>query len=473
MKKILKNALYLFFGNIGIRIITAISTILLARHIGPTDYGVFSIAIAISMITGYFTDAGLSNTFMREVTKKNSNISVLISSYLKVRIIFGLIATIIAYFYITISYDDAYFKSIIGWIVYPTIIGMCFMGVGITFFQAKERMGIGSLISVIQGALSSLALFLGIIYHLPLISVAKLYGSSFIIAGLFSMILVVKHTNITNKWDKGILNQLFVFTINGIIIIILPQLGPIVLEKVSTITIVGYFSTAYKIPAVLYQIPGVIATAFYPRLFSFGNNSDFKNHRDLSNIELKMMSFIGIAISLPFLIEPKFWIVSLLGIEWIRASDALSILSFMVILQAINYPLADYLTTIGQQFKRTIVMFFGLAVSVIAYIYFGTYYGLIGGALAAIITELILFIGYSYFIPRSFLFLFKGVRFNLLSFIIVLAFNKVIPINSELLNMILITSFYIILVIIFDRKLLKELLNIVKRKNNILSSKSN
>ena len=48
---------------------------------------------------------------------------------------------------------------------------------------------------------------------------------------------------------------------------LLPQLGPIILEKVSTYNQVGFFGAASKIPAVLYQIPGVIAAAFYPRLF--------------------------------------------------------------------------------------------------------------------------------------------------------------------------------------------------------------
>lgn len=57
---------------------------------------------------------------------------------------------------------------------------------------------------------------------------------------------------------------------------LLPQLGPIILEKVSTYNQVGFFGAASKIPAVLYQIP-VIAAAFYPRLFAFGNEKILKN----------------------------------------------------------------------------------------------------------------------------------------------------------------------------------------------------
>ena len=58
---------------------------------------------------------------------------------------------------------------------------------------------------------------------------------------------------------------------------LLPQLGPIILEKVSTYNQVGFFGAASKIPAVLYQIPGVIAAAFYPRLLLLVMRKILKN----------------------------------------------------------------------------------------------------------------------------------------------------------------------------------------------------
>lgn len=49
----------------------------------------------------------------------------------------------------------------------------------------------------------------------------------------------------------------------------------------------------------------------------------------------------------------------------------------MVILQSINYPLADNLTTIGQQWKRATTMTIGLVVAIIGYIVLGSKYGMI------------------------------------------------------------------------------------------------
>ena len=71
--------------------------------------------------------------------------------------------------------------------------------------------------------------------------VAAMYGVSSLVTGVIAFIMTIRYTKVHKGWDKGILDQLLIFTINGIIIMLLPQLGPIILEKVSTYNQVGFF----------------------------------------------------------------------------------------------------------------------------------------------------------------------------------------------------------------------------------------
>ncbi|OKP87582.1 oligosaccharide flippase family protein [Paenibacillus sp. P32E] len=472
-RKILKNAFYLFFGNISVRVILAIVTILFARNIGPDEYGIFAVAIAFSNIVAYFTDSGLTNTFMREATKEKANITKLISSYFRVRLVLALLAIVFSYFFINSFYSDPNIIKIINLIVYPTIIGVALQGVGTVFFQANERMQFSAAIMVTQGVTTSLSIFLGIILKVPLTQVAIMYGCSSLVTGFVSIILVLRYTSLHKGWDKSILINLLSFTINGIIIIMLPQLGPIILEKVSTLSEVGLFSTAYRIPSVLYQIPGIIAIAFYPRLFTYGNDGDYQNHRSLSKFELKLMSFIGMLIGLPFVLNSEYWIVALLGGEWIKSSAALSILSFMIILQSINYPLADYLTTIGHQSKRTLVMAIGLLVAILGYLIMGFYYGMLGAAFTAILTETTLLIGFCIFIKNGLSFFISGVKFNLFSFIICISIYYFLPKDRPLIFLSLTMIFFVLLVILLDqqiRQIIKD--KIVVKFKHFQKSKS-
>lgn len=463
--KILKNASYLFAGNIVVRFVLAIATILFARYVSPSDYGIFTIALAVSSVICYFTDAGLTHTFMREGTKQGANISELISSYLRVRIVLAFVISILFVIFAQFFYDDAYLRSIIYLIVLPTMFGATFQGVGLAYFQVTERMQFSAIISVLQGLTAAAALLLGMKLQWSLTMVAAMYGASSLITGFIAFIMVIRYTRIHKGWNKQILNQLLVFTINGVIIMTLPQLGPIILEKVTSYDNIAYFGAAYKIPAVLYQIPGVIAAAFYPRLFAFGNEKKMDEHRKLSHFELKLMSFLGIGISIPFIADPDFWIINLLGEKYAPAGDALAILSFMVLLQSINYPLADNLTTSGQQWKRTTTMSIGLAIAIISYIVLGSNFGMMGAAVAAIVTELSLLIGFTLFVHKGFQLLFKGTIFNFLSFVISCAIYRAVLIDLPPLIALTLTGLlYGIIGLAIDSQIRGLILRFIKEK---------
>ncbi|WP_144502155.1 oligosaccharide flippase family protein [Bacillus thuringiensis] len=463
--KILKNASYLFVGNITVRFVLAIATIFFARYVSPSDYGMFTTALAVSAVICYFTDAGLTHTFMREGTRSDANISVLISSYLRIRLILAIVISVLFAIFAQFFYPDAYLRAMVYWVVLPTMFGATLQGVGMAYFQVTERMQFTAIISVLQGVTAAAALLLGMSFQWSLMMVAAMYGVSSLVTGVIAFIMTIRYTKVHKGWDKGILDQLLIFTINGIIIMLLPQLGPIILEKVSTYKQVGFFGAASKIPAVLYQIPGVIAAAFYPRLFAFGNEKNIEEHRKLSSFELKLMSFLGMGISIPFIADPSFWIVSLLGEKYAPAGDALAILAFMVILQSINYPLADNLTTIGQQWKRATTMTIGLVVAIIGYIVLGSKYGMMGAAAAAIITEITLLIGFTLFIRKGMQLLVKGIIFNSLAFIISYGIYRIALISLPPLVALTLTGIlYGIIGIVIDPQIRGFVLGFIKQK---------
>ena len=170
-------------------------------------------------------------------------------------------------------------------------------------------------------------------------------------------------------------------------------------------------------------------------------------------------------ISIPFIADPSFWIVTLLGEKYAPAGNALAILAFMVILQSINYPLADNLTTAGQQWKRATTMAIGLAVAIISYIILGSQFGMMGAAVAAILTEITLLIGFSLFVRKGFSLLFKGIIFNTLAFIISYAIYHTVLISlPPLVALVLTGILYGIIGLAIDPQIRGLILGFVNKK---------
>ena len=462
VKNILFNIIYLFFGNVVTKLLGAFATILYANFTGVSEYGILSIALSFSAIMTFLTDSGVGHTAIREGTKKDSDLGKIMYSYTKFRCILFIFVSLLSVLLINLIYknDPVMIKAIL-LLVIPSLVGSLLQGIGVTYFQIVEKMKYVSFINILLSVGNSLALFLGVILNLSIIEICFIYGASSIISGAYALIIAVKRIKFKKEFDNNILFQLLSFTTNSVIIILTPQLGPIILEKVLSVQDVGYYSAAFKIPAILYQFPGIIATAFYPKLFSLGNENNVYEHRKMSSLELQLMTILGAILALPFILNAKYWIVTLLGEKYLPAVGALVILSYLVFTQAVKFPLADFLTTSNRQWQRTIVMLSGLIISILGYIYLGRYFGVSGGALAPVLADVIMIIGCLFFIPNGFKFLWTNTAMIIFNFIIAIVSYKLLFTQFHPLIGITIAELIFIGLIVLTNKESKNILNLV------------
>lgn len=457
MKTIFKNAFYLLFSNVVVRLYSAITIIIVAKHIGTSDYGKLSVALAFTAVAAYFTDIGLTHTFIREVTKKNSNLNKLTSSLIKIKIAIILLTITISVILVKLLYNDGNLSEIIFLVAIPTIIGTSIQGIGEAYYQATQEMKYTALIRGISGVISGSTFLIGIALDWNIYMIASIYGFSSLFGATLSLVILSKKVRLISLkkgWDPSLLKGLLPFSITGLVVMMLPQLGPLTLERVTTLAQVGIFAAAYRIPMVLYKIPGTVATAFYPLLFKYGNNKDYSKHLELCTLEMKIMSFLGIIISIPFLFYSEFWLHLLLGQEWTKGSTVLTILSIMVIIQSINFPLADALTTLGDQLKRMFIMTFALFLGIICYLFMGSKWGSFGGGIAAVITEISMTLLFIIVMKKGITLFTKGAFLNLFSLILIVPIKiYILDKLTIILGLPIIFSIYIAIVLFLDKKL--------------------
>jgi O-antigen/teichoic acid export membrane protein len=419
-KRIVKNATSLFLGDVGVRLVTALATIILARYLGAEDFGAISLGIAFASVVGYFTDAGLTHTMIREATRPTADLPELLSSGFKLRLLFAAATTVVSTVIISIVYPEPHLQRVVLLVVAPTIWGGALQASGNVYFQIIQEMQYIALTRLVAGTLSATALIAGILLQLPLIFLAFVYGLAALIAGLVSVALMLRKSPLVGGWNTQLFTGLGSFTLSGLITMGLPQLGPIVLERVAELASVGYFAAAYRIPSLLYRVPGSIAGAFYPQLFYYGSHNLFE-HFKLCIRELKLMTFIGIACALPFSLYSHVITRALFGPEWSEPTgNALQLLAWVVLFQSINYPLADALTTQHMQPRRTLTLGIGLATGTVAYAVLGSWTGVIGASIAAIVTELALLIGFVVSNPRGGQLFLQGLAKPMLALLLIL-----------------------------------------------------
>ena len=151
INRILKNLSAVFFGDLFVKFSGMAIAIILARYLGPEDYGKYSFVIAGVFIFMVFSDFGLNDLIIRDVAR-NHNLApqYFISSLISKTILSCLsIIFLILYVYL-MGYSE---EIILYTIVFSaSILFIVLMNSITSIFKAFEQMGYVLLISIISSA---------------------------------------------------------------------------------------------------------------------------------------------------------------------------------------------------------------------------------------------------------------------------------------------------------------------------------
>jgi O-antigen/teichoic acid export membrane protein len=468
-----KNIFHLFYSTAAASFLNALVLIYLASYLEAYHYGMFSVALASAMVMGYFTDAGLTEIAIREGSKKDANLSAVLSSYIKVRVLLLLITLIggscFIYFYYSGNQElinVAYFLSI------PMVVGLALQGVGTMFFQLVRKMQYIGIIKMFSALLLICTLLLSILFSLSPLIVCLMYGLSYCMAGVFAIILIASQypIRLNVPFLPGFLKNFTSFMCSGLLFIITPQLGPIILEKTLTLKEVGLFAVAYRIPQALQQLPLIVAGAYRPVMFNRYHSSQIVEYSSLHVMLIKIMALFGMLIAVPIYYLSDEFILLLFGESWLPSSQALSILSLLVVFQAIGIGLADGLTTRGMQSYRTGVQLFAVVAGVLLYMLCSRNYGVIGGAYAGLAVEIIALIGFWFFLPNRKYIAQKTLLPYLLYFGLFLSLSTAVlsdyPYIAAIVHLV-----SMLLLIYFDKEMKEKVFNLLHEVNARLKVK--
>ncbi|MBA2176343.1 oligosaccharide flippase family protein [Halobacillus locisalis] len=414
---IVVNILHLFYSTALSSGLNALALIVLAGYLQSNQYGLFSVALAFAMIMSYFTDAGLSDIVLREGAKQEVGHSRLLTSYMKMRLLLLILTFALGFFVIYImNGDNAKLMQTAFVLIVPMVTGVALQSIGTTYFQLIEKMQYYGLIRLVSATALVLSMSVGMFLQWNPLLVTAMYGGSYLTAGIVAIILVGRHVRLsfTEPFHRGLLKNLGAFTIGGLLFVLLPHLGPILLEKTISLAEVGLFAVAYRIPQALQQIPFVVAGAYYPVLFRTFQNDQLNDHRSHQRMQVKIMALIGMMMTIPFFYFNEEVIRLLFGEQWSEAALPLKILSLMLTLQAVNIALADGLTSMERQNARTIIQAIAILIGAFLYIGWSSRYGVLGAAFAGVTIECIGLIGF-WVCTRARSELFKRVLFPYLS----------------------------------------------------------
>lgn len=300
LKKYLRNTGWMMFARIGTMLISFLTTLYIARELGPTNYGELSYAVSFVALFSFIASLGLDNVLYRELIKHPEKRDELLGSAFLIRIISAATAIVLTVISVYIlSAPDV--SRILIIILSFGFIFQSFNVIGYEF-QAKVRVKSISILSLLVGfilnALKIAAIYTGqgVIYLaliLLLEGVLFAVGYVYLYQRTFSKIRLW-------KFERSIMRKLIIdswpYILTGALTVLYTRADQVMLKNLVDGTTVGIYDAAVRLCELWYFIPGMIAGSLLPAIIN-GRSSSHEEYRKRTRLLLFFLISLSVCVA--------------------------------------------------------------------------------------------------------------------------------------------------------------------------------
>lgn len=329
--KTVRNAGYLIAGKIIQMMFGLVVTLLTARYLGPSNYGLINYATAYTSFFTALCTLGINNVLVKELIDHPGQEGIVIGTSMCLQSISSFMSAIAI---ITISsvVDAGESGTIL--IVSLSCVGMFFHVFEVFNYWFQRRLE-----SRITAKATLIAYILSSVYKVYLLVAGKSVAYFALVSSIdylcLGLILFYEYKRnhgqrlgISWQYGKQLLKRSCHFILSGLMVSVYSQTDKLMLKQMINESEIGYYATAVSLCGMWCFILSAIINSIYPSIMEAskaGNDQLFKKR----NVQLYAIVFyMSVAVSLGFTIFAKPVIYILYGESYLPAVNPLRIITW-------------------------------------------------------------------------------------------------------------------------------------------------
>ena len=389
-RKVLANVFWAMLGKIVNMLGALFVGILVARYLGPTQYGLMNYVISYVALFTVIASFGLSNIEVRELAKYPEKRDELLGTCFCIRLFFSSVAYVLLALSLVIFRTDIFTTLMI--LLYGiTLYTTCCFELIRNYFTSiikNEYVVKSEIVRTLIGACVKIVL---LYLHAPL--------WAFIAAVVFDSVLVAsgytvsyqKEAGTIRKWKYNsaivpdLLRQSFPLLLSGAAIIIYQRIDQVMIGNMIDKESVGYFATAGKFLDVVLYIPMILVQTITPLLVQW-RKEDENMYEIMSQRFVNIVTWTSIIFAF-FISLISYWLIRYTyGIMYLAAVPILQIMVWKVVGMALSSSGGQLIIIERKQKWAVIKNLCGCFVCVVLNFVFIPLYGAVGSAIVTICT---------------------------------------------------------------------------------------
>jgi O-antigen/teichoic acid export membrane protein len=400
--------------NIGVtgsaQILTALMSfvfmIYLARFLGEAGFGKYNFAFSLTTLLVTFTDLGVNQLLVREIARERDLSSYYVNNavFLKIPLsILTFVLIAVLAWTLNLSSDASILLYLFG--IYNILLTVS--GTYLSLFQAWERMEYVALFQIIE-RLFIVTLGLGVlIMGYGLMVVAWVY----VFAGILDIAVAAslsfrRFIRPSRSIDTGLQKKLLLmglpFGLNSLFAVFFFKIDTVLLGLLRDDVAVGIYNAAYNpLLALSMIVAGMVSAAVYPVMSRYFRE-DAGSLSGFTRISSRYLAIAGFPVAAGCLVLADRFIGLFYAGGYGGAVPAFQILALFIPIRLVSTITGTLLSSIDRQEYRMLSVGISAAFNIVLNMIFIPYYSYIGAAAATVLSELLLYILFLYYIGKAY-----------------------------------------------------------------------
>ncbi|HYY70466.1 MAG TPA: oligosaccharide flippase family protein [Terriglobales bacterium] len=352
-----RNAACMFGAQAARLAVQGFYFLLVARSLGPQQYGAFAAVTAVAAIAYPFVGNGTGNLMIKKVARDRRLLPECLGNALFMTVISGLLLSFLLVPACLVVLPAAIPVSVILLVVMSDLLVYRFVDVACLAFQSVEMLGWTARLNVFASMMRLVGIGVLVLMHRPTLAA---WSITYLATSMLCVIVAAYcvYSRLARPALCGLrhlrseLSEGLWFATSLSAQSIYNDVDKTMLARLATLDAAGIYAAAYRVIEVAFLPIRALLAAAYPSFFRHGKDGISGScalARRLLPKALVYSAAIGFAT---FLAAPL--VPCVLGPEYIRTFEALRWLSLLPLLKTLHYFAADSLTGAGFQALRAV-----------------------------------------------------------------------------------------------------------------------
>lgn len=402
VQTIFANMSWLMVSQIITSACAFIWTILTARYLGPSDYGIFGTAVSFTVLFAVLADFGVTTYIVRAISTDLEHEGKYLNNAISLKLFLSLLYLSVILLVLFLFGWDNYVVLICFLFAIESLI-KSFQFAFCTSFQAHELMKYQAISNIILNVLT--LIFIIIVsftkFGLMGITFAYIFANIF---GLIYTVLVIRKKIIKPKFsfDLSFYKVLILggipFALTGIFYTIYYSIDIVMITQFASTYDTGLYNSAYKLINVLTLFYSIYSSVVFPVMSKL-----FVDEKDILQFSfVKSMKYLSL-VTIPIAVFTFFYgydIINIYGPEFVEAGGVLKILIWTVCFLFINGACSLMLNASHKEYSVTKIYSIAAVFNVILNLILIPKYSVYGAAVATVASEILILLLQFYMIRK-------------------------------------------------------------------------